>query len=172
MRPGSVYWATNGVYAGGPDVGQPTKVSPTVGQRGDGRYASQRPAPQVWNWERWEVGVQLEGARLMRLLNWSDTIASVATGGVGDGLYEPIADVHMVIDATGVALAEEQDAPGGFVYAAGVPPAGASAVNGPRCAHDGAGNRGWVQGLTVPPALGPYYSAAWGAWAAWGGPWR
>ena len=62
-------WATNENYAGGPDIGTPTKVVPPAGRLSDGWRSTDRAPAQHWNWL----------ANLQNLwIEWLDSVSDIA----------------------------------------------------------------------------------------------
>src|SRR4030065_130551 len=99
MRPGKNDWATNSLYAAGAGAGSPTKAPPAAGPIADGYQPDTMVSAQIWNYARWALAVMVAGCRSERLLNWEEidvtNLGIGFIGGVGDGIYEPVAKTHV-----------------------------------------------------------------------------
>ena len=185
MRPGPVHWATNAVWAGGPDVGTTTKTPPTAGQVEEGYYGSMRPGPREWNYHRWAMAERVKGISSMRVRNIIEANFAIfaATGAIGgpvDCVYSEAGNICTIINADNVSggaplfevwesFNNTPSATGGMFYTAAVVPAAPPTTASPRIAQKAAAtyDRGVATG-----AVGdvPRQSVGGGAWGAWGGP--
>lgn len=125
MRPGPRIFASNAVWAGGPDVGAATKTPMTAGELADGRYRDVVPAPRPDNYELWALGTRLHGAASQRVLNVFmrfDLNTVGANGGVCDVCWDPL-----TLTATMVESRPAAAAPGEFISVGAIQPWGAGA---------------------------------------------
>ena len=170
MRPGSLEWAMNANYAAGGGAGNPTKAPPAAGQIADGYQPDAAVSPQIWNYARWAMMLMLAGCRSERVLNWqAGSVAGIGglIGGLGHGIYDPIADVHIWHGHTGVAANEEATSDG-LIWTGGAPWVVAGNALYCYAAHDGNGTRAQVTGNLVPPGANQIgFSTGFAAWAAW-----
>ena len=173
MRPGRRIFATNAVWAAGPDAGSPVKLPMSAGELADGRYRSIRPAPQLDNHLLWNLGSRLDSAAAMAVRNLvTEPVTAVGfpgawTGVAVDGIFDPTPTriTHTTADASGVGLALEYVSRGGRLWAAGVPPITTLAT--PRLAVDGLDSRVMVTGLLAGGLDNPWFSTAYGVWTIW-----
>ena len=81
-QPGPMDWATNDVWAAGPDAGDDTKLEPTAGQIGEGYYTGRRPSPQIRNWLDHRAGLLRRAVARSMLLNprtdWDTSLVAAA----------------------------------------------------------------------------------------------
>ena len=170
MRPGRRIWASNGVWAAGPDAGVATKVPMSAGELADGRYRSIRPAPQLDNYELWNLSSRIDNTAALAVRNLISEPVSAAGWPVAwmgiwpDGIYDPTPTrrVHTWIDQAALA-GQEYLSRGGRLWAPGVPPL-IVAVTLPRLAVNGADVRALALGTAASQM---WYSTAYGAWATW-----
>ena len=86
MRPGPHPFATNDVYAAGPDAGSNTKTETIDLLREDGYYRTRRPSPDLLNWQLNRNYLAHQFAAKMFAANWTETYPPTAAGAAGDVL--------------------------------------------------------------------------------------
>ena len=170
MKPGRRIWASNDVWAGGPDAGLATKIPMSAGNLEDGRYRSVRPAPQTDNYEQWVTSSRLDRAASMKVFNAIEQPVSAAgwpiawPGGPCDGIHDGTS--HSVVDRNLVGGADEDwQSQGGrnwIVSPAGAPGVG---INVPRLGTSLV-TRGMVDG-NAAGGTRPFHSVTGVAWATW-----
>lgn len=177
MRPGPRIWASNALWAAGPDVGVATKIPMAAGELADGRYRAIRPAPQLDNYELWAIASRLHGAASMRLLNVFNRFDLNTVGLVGGfchGCWDPVALTASMVEERAAAAMGEFISIGGLQpWGAGAgfpgpPPPPAGVVGQPRIAIDPATqNRAVVDDCAAGDL--PWASVAYGVFAPWPG---
>jgi hypothetical protein len=106
MKPGILKWATNNNFAAGPDVGSATKVPPTSGQEADGYYRNNKPAAQIWNYERWAVFEKLRQFDIATAKNWFEAenqLSGVDPAPDKAGFFDSYRNLHTVVGFSGGA---------------------------------------------------------------------
>ena len=173
MRPGRRIFATNAVWAAGPDAGSPVKLPMSAGELADGRYRSIRPAPQLDNHLLWNLGSRLDSAAAMAVRNLvTEPVTAVGFPGawngiVPDGAFDPTPTRirHTVVDGTPLAFPIEWQSRGGRFW--GVVAAPATNLGVPRIAVDGLDSRVIVTGANTGGLDNPWFSTAYGVWTIW-----
>ena len=170
MKPGRRIFASNAVWAAGPDAGVATKLPMSAGELADGRYRSIRPAPQLDNHELWNLTSRLDNLSSLRLMNLTTEPVTGAgwpgawIGVAPDGIYDPTPTrrTHTAVDASGALASLEYTSRGGRLWTAlaGAPVAMAA----PRIAVDGTDTRALV---LYTAASQVWYSNAYAVWATW-----
>ena len=171
MKPGRRIWASNDVWAGGPDAAVASKLPMSAGNLADGRYRSVRPAPQTDNYEQWVTSSRLDRAAAMRVYTINAEPVTAAgwpaawQGGWCDGIYDGTSHSVVSDDIGGGPADEDWQSVGGrnwIVSPAGVPAVGFVV---PRMATDMV-RRGVVDG-SPGAATRPYFALTGAAWATW-----
>jgi len=178
MKPGRRIFASNAVWAGGPDAGLAVKAPYTDAELADGRYRSQVPPPRPDNFEYWAWTSRLDRIAASAVLNIDSQPVTAAgwpgawTGGPMDGIHDPTPatpDVMTILNAEPITPNEEYVSRGGRLWVAGTALAAPTVAVAPRVAVDGAGLRVQVLGSAVAGADVPWSSLNYAAWLTWAG---
>jgi hypothetical protein len=172
MKPGILKWATNNNFAAGPDVGSATKVPPTSGQEADGYYRNNKPAAQIWNYNRWGALEKINQFEIAAVKNWTEASNKILTASGPPapdkaGFFDTYQNIHTVVEFSGGANhAEVRSSNGGrylTLLATAIPNAASNESDGFATGTD---TRVLCYGLVADYI---YYSTALGAWTLWTG---
>jgi hypothetical protein len=98
MKPGQIIWASNDDYAGGPDIGSPTKAPYSASQLADGYERNLIVSAQKWNYWRNSIAEKLKRHEAKWVKSWMEASNTQTVNNLQptQGAYCPAQGMHFI----------------------------------------------------------------------------